>query len=123
VAFAHQQEFRLVRWREDSKGKMSSRFARLRVQPAHGYVEGEAPGKQVWLLIEWPENEPEPLLLQQSKRFFDLLPQAILPLDLCGLSFQLIRHKVTLAILDDSHFLIHWLEIASRLSVALWPFL
>ena len=61
VAMSHQQKFRAVSWREGSKGKMSSRFARLRVQTAHGYVEGEEPGKRVWLLIEWPEDEPEPV--------------------------------------------------------------
>jgi hypothetical protein len=40
---------------------MGSRFLGLRVQTAHGYVEGEEPGKRVWLLIEWPKDEPEPV--------------------------------------------------------------
>lgn len=61
VALAHPHKFRAVSWREGSRGKMSSRFARLWVQTAHGYVEGEEPGKQVWLLMEWPENEPGPV--------------------------------------------------------------
>lgn len=61
VALYRQQSFRRVTWREGSRGKMSSRFLRLRVQTAHGYVKGEEPGKRVWLLIEWPEGEPEPM--------------------------------------------------------------
>lgn len=61
VATSREQRFRAVTWREGSKGKMSSRFLGLRVQTAHGYVEGEGPGKRVWLLIEWPKDEPEPL--------------------------------------------------------------
>src|SRR5437763_1846792 len=49
AALSHQQKFRTVKWREGRKGKMSSRFACLRVQTAHGYGEGEEPGKRVWL--------------------------------------------------------------------------
>jgi SRSO17 transposase len=61
VARRCERKFRSVTWREGSKGKMSSRFIGLRVQTAHGYVEGEGPGKEVWLLIEWPKSEPEPV--------------------------------------------------------------
>jgi len=49
-----------VRWREGTKGWLESRFLAVRVQPSHGFVDGEPPHKQVWLLVEWPEKEKEP---------------------------------------------------------------
>ena len=49
-----------VRWREGSKGWLGSRFVALRVQPSHGFVDGQPPRKEVWLLVEWPETEKEP---------------------------------------------------------------
>ena len=49
--------WRKVTWREGTKGTMSSRFARLRVQPAHGWQQGKQELPVVWLLIQWP---PEP---------------------------------------------------------------
>jgi SRSO17 transposase len=49
-----------VRWREGTKGWLKSRFVSLRVQPSHGYQEGQPPHKEVWLLIEWPEAEEKP---------------------------------------------------------------
>jgi SRSO17 transposase len=52
--------WRKVAWREGTKGKMSSRFARLRVQPAHGWQQGEAELPLVWLLLEWPEEAKAP---------------------------------------------------------------
>ena len=39
---------------------MSSRFARLRVQPAHLWQRGRAELPVVWLLIEWPEEAKAP---------------------------------------------------------------
>lgn len=58
-----------VRWREGSKGWLESRFLSLRVQPSHGFVEGDPPHKELWLLAEWPEQEKEP-----TKYFFADLP-------------------------------------------------
>lgn len=60
VAESQQKRFRTVTWREGTKGAMRSRFLARRVQPAHGYVEGEAPGSAVWLLIEGPRAETAP---------------------------------------------------------------
>ena len=60
VAEARPAKFRAVTWRQGGRGPMRSRFLARRVQAAHGYVEGEAPGKEVWLLIEWPEAEARP---------------------------------------------------------------
>lgn len=53
--------FKTIRWREGSKGHMVSRFAALRVQPAHGHNQKgkDLPPRQ-WLLIEWPAGKPEP---------------------------------------------------------------
>jgi len=63
------QGWKKIRWREGSKGWLESRFWAGRVQPSHGFHEGRAPGKEVWLLVEWPEDLQEP-----SKYFFCDLP-------------------------------------------------
>jgi SRSO17 transposase len=52
--------WRKVTWREGTKGKMSSRFARLRVQPAHRWQHGHPELPLLWLLIEWPEGANTP---------------------------------------------------------------
>jgi SRSO17 transposase len=52
--------WKTIRWREGTKGWLESRFVSVRVHPSHGYHEGEPPHKEVWLLIEWPPEEPEP---------------------------------------------------------------
>jgi SRSO17 transposase len=49
-----------VRWREGTKGWLQSRFVALRVQPSHGFVDGEPPHKEVWLVVEWPAGEKDP---------------------------------------------------------------
>lgn len=47
-----------VSWREGASGALSSRFAAVRVRPAHG--DAQAPRAEEWLLIEWPEGEAAP---------------------------------------------------------------
>jgi len=49
-----------TRWREGSKGWLESRFWATRVQSSHRYQDGRPPGKEVWLLVEWPESESAP---------------------------------------------------------------
>jgi SRSO17 transposase len=50
---AKQVKLRRVTWREGTKGKLSGRFAWLRVWPAGGWRTGDCAGKgPVWLLIE-----------------------------------------------------------------------
>jgi len=49
-----------VRWREGTKGWLESRFYACRVQPAHGFDEGDPPHQEVWLLVEWPPGEKAP---------------------------------------------------------------
>jgi SRSO17 transposase len=53
------QAWRTVRWREGSADWLSSRFARVRVRAAHGYLLPEQLAEE-WLLIEWPEGEAKP---------------------------------------------------------------
>ncbi len=52
--------YHTVTWREGSKGKLTSRFGRVRVWPSHGYHEGKPPEGEQWLLIEWPANAAQP---------------------------------------------------------------
>lgn len=54
------EAWREVTWDEGSKGPLRSRFAALRVHVAHGYHTGEAPRPEEWLLVEWPQSEPQP---------------------------------------------------------------
>jgi SRSO17 transposase len=62
--------FKTIRWREGSKGHMVSRFAAIRVRPAHGHnrKHKKLPPRQ-WLLIEWPSGDLEP-----CKFWFSTLP-------------------------------------------------
>jgi SRSO17 transposase len=59
-----------VRWREGTKGWLESRFYAARVQPAHGFDDGDPPHPEVWLLVEWPPGEKEP-----TKYFLCDLPE------------------------------------------------
>ncbi len=52
--------WRSVRWRGGTKGDMRSRFARVRVRPAHRDYERTEPRPEEWLLIEWPAGEEGP---------------------------------------------------------------
>lgn len=49
-----------VKWRDGSNTALTSRFARLRVRPAHDHIRRSEPAPEEWLLIEWPEGEAEP---------------------------------------------------------------
>ena len=49
-----------VTWREGVERSLKSRFAAVRVRPAHrDYLKAE-PHPEQWLLIEWPRGETEP---------------------------------------------------------------
>jgi SRSO17 transposase len=52
--------FREITWREGGERKLRSRFAALRVRPAHRDYEQAEPRAEEWLLIEWPRSEAEP---------------------------------------------------------------
>jgi SRSO17 transposase len=49
-----------VCWRQGVKKKLQSRFAALRVRPAHRDYWRAEPHAEEWLLIEWPTGETEP---------------------------------------------------------------
>ena len=55
------ETYRKVTWRDGSKGKMSSKFAAIRVRPAERHTKGKPPGQEQWLLCEWPEDEAAPI--------------------------------------------------------------
>jgi SRSO17 transposase len=63
-----------VCWRVGVKNDLQSRFAAVRVRPAHRDYWRAEPHAEEWLLIEWPEGENEP-----TKYWFSTLP-ADLPL-------------------------------------------
>lgn len=52
--------WKTVTWREGSNAALSSRFAAVRVRPAHRDRYLSSPHPVEWLLIEWPKGEEEP---------------------------------------------------------------
>jgi SRSO17 transposase len=52
--------WRRVTWREGSNTTLTSRFAAVRVRPAHRDYNRTKPRPEEWCLIEWPKGEPEP---------------------------------------------------------------
>jgi len=52
--------FREVTWREGTEQNLRSRFAAIRVRPAHRDYWKAEPHAEEWLLIEWPRGETEP---------------------------------------------------------------
>jgi SRSO17 transposase len=76
-AFARQDSFRKVTWRQGSKGPMSSRFAVWRVRHAHRTSAGAEPLAACWLIAEWPIGAAAP-----AKFFFANLPETTSKKDL-----------------------------------------
>jgi SRSO17 transposase len=73
-------------WRRSSKGLQRSRFLRLRIRPAGvtprrlaRHAGEELPVR--WLLVEWPQGEPEPVAYWLSN-----LPEAIPMVELVRLA-------------------------------------
>jgi SRSO17 transposase len=61
-----------VAWRQGVQEKLSSRFAAVRVRPAHRDYKLTEPHAEEWLLIEWPKGEKEP-----TKYWLSTLPADI----------------------------------------------
>ena len=78
-----------VTWREGSNAKLTSRFAAVRVRPAHRDYNRVSPRPEEWCLIEWPRGEAEP-----TKYWLSTLP-ADMPLrdlvDLAKLRWRIER--------------------------------
>jgi SRSO17 transposase len=70
-----------VSWRPGVKDELASRFAVLRVRPAHRDYWRAEPHPEEWLLIEWPKEESEP-----AKYWFSTQPADILLTDLVHLA-------------------------------------
>jgi SRSO17 transposase len=52
--------FRRLTWREGTKGRLTSRFAFLRVKTVHDDGVALANREPLWLIMEWPEGESAP---------------------------------------------------------------
>ena len=52
--------WKTITWREGTRQKLRSRFAAVRVRPAHRDHLRSEPYPEEWLLIEWPASEAEP---------------------------------------------------------------
>jgi SRSO17 transposase len=61
--------WRTVTWREGSSTALTSRFAAVRVRPAHRDQKRSEPWPEEWLLVEWPKGVKEP-----SKYWLSNLP-------------------------------------------------
>ncbi len=66
------EDWKAVTWRQGVKQKLRSRFAAIRVRPAHRDYWRSAPHEEEWLLIEWPKGEAQPI-----KYWFSTLPPDI----------------------------------------------
>ena len=54
------EAWKKVTWRQGVKQKLQSRFAAIRVRPAHRDYWRSQPQPEEWLLMEWPAGNPEP---------------------------------------------------------------
>ena len=54
------QAWKTVTWREGTRHKLKSRFAAVRIRPAHRDQKRSEPYPEEWLLMEWPSGETEP---------------------------------------------------------------
>jgi SRSO17 transposase len=61
--------WRSITWREGSRTALTSRFAAVRVRPAHRDQKRSEPWPEEWLLVEWPKGAKEP-----SKYWLSNLP-------------------------------------------------
>src|ERR1700687_5687612 len=61
-----------VTWRDGTNASLTSRFAAVRVRPAHRDYWRSKPHEIEWLVIEWPKGEEEP-----GKYWLSTLPETI----------------------------------------------
>jgi SRSO17 transposase len=72
-----------VAWRQGTRRPLRSRFARVRIRPAHRDHKLHQPREQEWLLMEWPRGEAEP-----RKYWLSNLAESISSRDLVALAKQ-----------------------------------
>jgi SRSO17 transposase len=72
-----------VTWRQGTRQKLRSRFAAVRVRPAHRDYWQAEPHAEEWLLMEWPKGEAEP-----TKYWLSTLSAATKLKDLVALAKQ-----------------------------------
>ena len=53
--------WKTIAWRQGAKQNLRSRFAAVRIRPAHRDYWRSEPRPEEWLLIEWPTGETEPI--------------------------------------------------------------
>jgi len=75
------EAWKKVTWRQGVKQKLQSRFAALRVRPAHRDYWRSEPHAEEWLLIEWPTGESEP-----TKYWLSTLPADVALVELVHLA-------------------------------------
>jgi len=73
--------WKTITWRQGTRGNMRSRFAFLRVRPAHRDNWGRSPREVEWLVIEWPKGEKDP-----TKAWLSTMPNDIPPAQLIRLA-------------------------------------
>src|SRR3989454_353003 len=79
--------WRTVTWRAGTRGAMRSRFAAVRVRPAHRDDWRSTPRLEEWLLIEWPRGEAAPI-----KYWLSTLPPTAASIDL--VRFAMLRWRI-----------------------------
>jgi len=72
--------WKTISWRQGSQGRMRSRFAFLRVRPAHRDELRSCPREVEWLVIEWPRTEKQPTKLWLSTMPADTPPDQLVRL-------------------------------------------
>ena len=122
------EAWKKVTWRQGVKEKLQSRFAAMRVRPAHRDYWRSEPHPEEWLLIEWPAGETEP-----TKYWLSTLPANPALMDLVHLAkhrwiierdYQELKQELGLGHYEGRgwrgfHHLIH--RDASRPMDSWWP--
>jgi len=92
--------WRNISWRQGVRKKLASRFAALRVRPAHRDYWRAEPHPEEWLLIEWPKDEDEPIKYWLSTLPANTSPQRTLSIapNTAGSSSAIIKLKQQLGL-------------------------
>jgi SRSO17 transposase len=77
------KSWKTVTWRQGTRHKLRSRFAAVRLRPAHRDHWQSEPHAEEWLIMEWPKGEAEP-----TKYWLSTLPQESKLKDLVAIAKQ-----------------------------------